>query len=98
MHKNPTPVRHLRMNQARLEEEEKREEERQEIQRLGGWWKERQPNKTKNLSEELKLGRAQVDKASAIKTMLAVAAIGCNAADSGKINDRQFYSHVCEHE
>ena len=25
----------------------KREEERQERQRLGGWWKERQPNKTK---------------------------------------------------
>ena len=31
------------------------------------------------------------------KTTLAVAVIGCNAADSGKINDRQFCSHVWAH-
>ena len=46
MHKSPTPVRHSRMNQARSEEEEK---ERQERQRPGGWWQERQPNKTKHI-------------------------------------------------
>ena len=39
---NHTPVRHSRINQAKLEEEGKREEERQR-----GWWKEKQPNKTK---------------------------------------------------
>ena len=34
---------------------------------------------------------------SAKKTTLAVAVIGCNAADSGKINDRHFCSHVWAH-
>ena len=32
------------------------------------------------------------------KTTLAVAVIGCNAADSGNKNDRQFYSHVSAQE
>ena len=49
MHKSPTPVRHSRMNQARSEEEEKRKEEGQESPMTGGWLKESQPNKTKNL-------------------------------------------------
>ena len=46
MHKNPTPVSHSRMNQARSE--------RQGRQRPEGRWKERQTNITKNTSEEVK--------------------------------------------
>ena len=51
MHKSPTPVKHSRMNQARSEEEEKRG--RQESERPGGWWKKRQPNKTKTYLRNL---------------------------------------------
>ena len=32
------------------------------------------------------------------KKMLAVAVIGCNTADIGKLNDHQFCSHVFEQE
>ena len=45
----------------------KREEENPERQKWWGWWKERQPNKTKSTSEEQKqglpTGTAQVNKA-----------------------------------
>ena len=57
--KSPTPVRHLRMNQARSEEEEKRDRGQETD---GG--KKGSPTK-QNLSEELKkayLGTAQVNE------------------------------------
>ena len=71
MHKSPTPVRHSLINQARSKEEEK---ESQERQRPGGWWKERQPNKTKTHRRSWNkayLGTANVNKGEDRWTSLA---------------------------
>ena len=60
MHKSPIPVRHLRMNQARLKEEEKeRETGKTEPRRL---MERNAAQENKNLSKELK-GTAQIYKA-----------------------------------
>ena len=47
MHKSPSPVRHSRMNQARLEEEEKRETEKTEARKLMG--RKTNPTKQKHI-------------------------------------------------
>ena len=55
MHKSPTPVRHSRMNQARLEEKEKRGREtgKTEARRL---MERKAAQQNKNTSEKLKQG------------------------------------------
>ena len=55
MHKNPTPVRHSRMNQARSEEEEKERKRDRKDRGQEADGKKGSPTK-RNISEELKQG------------------------------------------
>ena len=61
MHKSPTPIRQLRMNQARSEEEEKERKRDRKDRGQEADGKRGSPPK-QNTSEELKQGTAQVKK------------------------------------